>query len=82
MLDKIKTKEIDKRARKNHKNKFLRVPKNKQEMFALLKVCWEKLDNQLVKNAYFSFIRRLEKVQQIRGGNNYNMKTSRSTPES
>lgn len=77
MLDKIKEAEVDKRTRKNHKSKNLRVPKNKKEMFALLKVCWEKLDNEHVKNAYFSFLGRLEKVQKINGGNNYNLKTAK-----
>ena len=77
MLDKIKEKEIEKRARKNNKSKTLRVPKNKKEMFALLKECWNKLDNEAVRNAYFSFLNRLEKVQKINGGNNYNLKTTK-----
>lgn len=38
-------------------------PKNKADVFALCKECWERVDNNVVKKIYFSFYSRLEKVK-------------------
>lgn len=46
-------------------------PKNKKEVFAILKECWTRVDNEVVKKIYFSFYGRLSKVKDRQGSNNY-----------
>jgi len=48
-----------------------KMPRNKQEVFALLKDCWTRVDNEVVKKIYFSFYGRLSKVKERLGSNNY-----------
>ena len=47
-----------------------RHPKNKKELFSLLRKCWDKVDNNKVKKIYFSFLDRCLKVQNVGGKNN------------
>lgn len=47
------------------------IPKNKKEMFLLVKKAWELLDNKIVKRVYFSFLKRLQSVKECNGGNNF-----------
>lgn len=46
-------------------------PKNKKEVFSILKQCWTRVDNEVVKKIYFSFYGRLSKVIERQGSNNY-----------
>ena len=48
-----------------------RKPKNKKEVFDILKECWTRVDNEVVKRIYFSFYGRLQKVKDRQGSNNY-----------
>jgi hypothetical protein len=41
----------------------------------MLKECWNRVDNESVKNCYFSFIRRLKLVMMHKGRNNFSYKT-------
>lgn len=50
-------------------DKLLKQPKNKHELFALVKACWDRVSDQHVKNSYYSFAKRL-KLCLIHGGAN------------
>lgn len=69
MLDKIKNYQLDNLIKNNQP-----LPKNKQQMFKLLQDCWSILDNEKVKNIYFSFLKRIKMCKKLGGGNNFNTK--------
>ena len=46
-------------------------PKNKRGLFSLVKRAYSRVDNKSIQNIFFSFLKRCEKVQELRGGNNY-----------
>lgn len=51
------------------------LPRNKKEMFDLLKRCWNALDNNIVIKIVNSFKNRLEKVVLNKGKNNFSTKS-------
>lgn len=53
------------------------LPKNKKEMFELLKDCWSSIDNDKVKRIYNSFFSRLNYVKETLGSNTFNYKTKK-----
>lgn len=48
-----------------------KMPKNKKEVFRLLKECWLRVDEEKVLNIYNSFYKRLQQVKDKNGSNNY-----------
>ena len=70
ILDRLKNAELDRRAKMGEP-----LPKNKRETFLLLKGCWNRLDNGIVRRIYFSFVRRLRKVRETRGKNNFSTRS-------
>lgn len=66
LLNRSKNDELDRRAANGEP-----LPKNKSEMYQLLKRCWESLDNAVVKRIYRSFLNRLMKVKAVGGKNNF-----------
>lgn len=52
-------------------------PKNKKEVFTLVKKCWQSVSDQHVKNAYWSFAQRLKLCLIHKGGNNFPTSTKR-----
>ena len=46
-------------------------PRNKKELFTLVRKAYSKVDNQKVLNIFFSFLKRCETVHGLKGGNNY-----------
>lgn len=70
ILDKKKNEEID------HRIKFkIPLPKNKAEMFVMLKNLWNSIDNCQIKSLYYSFFRRMDLVNINKGENNFDYKT-------
>lgn len=70
LLDKKKNKEIDNLLKLN-----LPLPKNKSEMFILLKKCWNSIDNETVIKMHSSFYSRLSLAIQNEGKNNFDYKS-------
>ena len=50
------------------KKKF--VPKNKSDLFSLLKKLWDQIENEKVLNIYDSFLKRMKMVREVEGKNN------------
>lgn len=48
-------------------------PKNKKQLLRVLKLCWERVDNESVKRIYFSFLDRCLQVYKLKGNNNVNL---------
>lgn len=48
-----------------------KMPKNKYDVFRLLKECWLRVDEEKVMNIYNSFYKRLGQVKEKQGSNNY-----------
>lgn len=69
ILNREKNKELDKR-----KAEGKCLPKNKKEMFDLLRDCWSKIDNRIAINVFLSFKKRLLSVILKKGSNNFNTK--------
>lgn len=65
ILDQRKNEEIDRRIKLN-----LKLPRNKAEMFILLKSCWDQIDNKTKIKIYSSFYSRLNLVSLNEGRNN------------
>jgi hypothetical protein len=58
-------------------NKLIRIPKNKREMFALIKMCWyQKVDNEKLVKIYHSFLDRCRLCLFHEGNNNFSTKTT------
>lgn len=53
-------------------------PKNKEESFKLIKKAWDLVDNNKVINCYDSFTRRLSKVIENNGNNNFDTKLKKN----
>lgn len=70
LLDQAKNRELDRRVIDNEA-----LPKNKKEMFDLLRNCWNELDDRTVRRIYFSFLNRLRKVKLNFGRNNFDTRT-------
>lgn len=70
LLERRKNEEIDNRIKKKQS-----LPKNKAEMFELLKLCWNQIDNDLILNIYSSFLPRLKLVLNNSGSNNFDYKS-------
>ena len=47
------------------------TPRNKVQLFTLVKKAWDNVDNDLVIKIYHSFVRRCEMVFRMKGGNRY-----------
>lgn len=69
LLDKKKNEEINRLIKLNRS-----LPKNKSEMFSLLKLCWNAIDNDIVIKTYESFFSRMELVIKNSGRNNFDYK--------
>lgn len=70
ILDKEKNLKLDQLIKDNKP-----IPKNKEQMFQLLKMCWDQVDNDLIIKIYNSFINRLKLVIKNDGCNNFDYKT-------
>lgn len=78
MLNKIKNDKIDEIILYNELNNIkINLPKNKKEMYAFMKICWEELDNQHVINCYDSYLDRLVMCRDANGDNNFNYSRKR-----
>lgn len=73
LLNRSKNKELDKR-----KANGLSLPKNKQEMFDLLKTCWRELDNNIAIKIFSSFRKRLINLVLKKGANNFSTKAGKN----
>lgn len=70
LLESEKNCQIDKLIREKKP-----LPKNKAQMFDLLKKCWSLIDNDLVKRIYLSFFKRVNLVGYNQGNNEFDYKT-------
>lgn len=78
LLNKIKNEEIDKVILHNQMNSNkIKLPTNKREMFAFMKTCWSKLDNNHVLACYNSYLDRLQMVKDHDGNNDFDYSRKR-----
>lgn len=70
LLNRAKNHELEERIQLG-----IDLPKNKKQMFEFLKICWQNLDNKIVKDAFKSFENRLKKVVENQGRNNFSTKS-------